>query len=163
MNIYVLKLEKDKYYIGKSSNPNIRIDKHFSNNGSSWTQKYKPISVIEIINDVDDFDEDKYTLKYMAKYGIENVRGGSFCEIYLTSQNKKTIVKMLNTAKNQCFICDSPDHFANDCTNNNNNKYEYIYTGAKYISSATIYVGGLVYTAVGYAGHSLYNKLFNKK
>ena len=79
--IYVLKLEQNKYYIGKSNNPNFRLAQHFESNGSEWTKKYKPIEIIDIISDCDDFDEDKYTIKYMHKYGIDNVRGGTFCQL----------------------------------------------------------------------------------
>jgi predicted GIY-YIG superfamily endonuclease len=75
--IYVLELESNKYYVGKSKELEIRLENHFNNNGFSWTQKYKPIKILEIFKDCDDFDEDKYTLKYMSKYGINNVRGGS--------------------------------------------------------------------------------------
>ena len=68
--IYILKLEQNKYYVGKTDNPQIRRDNHFNSNGSSWTRKYKPIEVIDVINDCDEFDEDKYTKKYMQSYGI---------------------------------------------------------------------------------------------
>lgn len=47
--IYVLKLTNNKYYIGKTLNPDFRLYSHFDSNGSIWTTKYKPISVIEII------------------------------------------------------------------------------------------------------------------
>ena len=40
-------------------------------------KKYKPIKVIELIEG-DELDEEKYTLKYMEKYGINNVLGRSF-------------------------------------------------------------------------------------
>ncbi len=39
--IYVLKLENNKYYIGKTDNPEIRLNSHFNFNGSEWTKKYK--------------------------------------------------------------------------------------------------------------------------
>ena len=51
-----------------------------------WTTKYKPIKVVELIEG-DNYDEDKYTLKYMEQYGIDNVRGGSFCQIIITVDN----------------------------------------------------------------------------
>ena len=38
--IYVLKLEQEKYYIGKTNNPEFRINDHFNNIGSEWTKKY---------------------------------------------------------------------------------------------------------------------------
>ena len=74
--IYALKLENSKYYIGKTTNPKIRLDNHFDLNGSKWTQKYTPLNIQEIIPDCEDFDEDKYTLKYMNKYGIDNGSNG---------------------------------------------------------------------------------------
>ena len=64
--IYVLKLKNSKYYIGKTNNPKIRLDKHFDLNGSKWTQKYTPLNIQEIIPDCEDFDEDKYTLNTFA-------------------------------------------------------------------------------------------------
>lgn len=36
--IYVLKLENDKYYVGKTNNPDLRITNHFDANGSQWTK-----------------------------------------------------------------------------------------------------------------------------
>ena len=41
--IYVLLLEENKYYIGKSNNIDNRLESHFNGNGSAWTKKYKPI------------------------------------------------------------------------------------------------------------------------
>ena len=57
VNIYVLKLEQDKYYIGKTKNPTFRLQTHFDLDGSSWTKKYKPLKVIEIIPNCDDYDK----------------------------------------------------------------------------------------------------------
>ena len=47
--IYILLLESNKYYIGKTKKPKFRIDKHFKSNTTAWTNKYKPIKLIEII------------------------------------------------------------------------------------------------------------------
>lgn len=113
--VYILKLLNDKYYIGKSDNPEIRIENHMALNGSSWTKLYKPINVIEIIPNCDDYDEDKYTLKYMEKYGVENVRGGSFCEVNLSKENITTINKMLNGSNNRCYKCNKSGHFIKEC------------------------------------------------
>lgn len=115
--IYVIKLESDKYYIGKTGNPKFRLESHFNNSGSEWTKKYKPIDTIEIIESNDIFDEDKITLKYMNLYGIDNVRGGSFAQIILNQASLETINKMLSSSNNTCFNCNKNDHFVKDCPN----------------------------------------------
>ena len=38
--IYILLLESNKYYIGKTYNPDITLDTHFTCNGSEWTNIY---------------------------------------------------------------------------------------------------------------------------
>ena len=111
--IYILELKK--YYIGKTTNPQFRLESHFNSSGSAWTKKYKPKKVLDIIPNCDNFDEDKYTLKLMEQYGINNVRGGTFCEIKLNENNIITLNQMMNTVTDKCYICGKSDHFANDC------------------------------------------------
>lgn len=115
MYIYILKLEKGKYYVGKTNNPLFRLKDHFDANGSKWTQKYKPIEILELIPNCDSYDEDKYTQKYMDKFGIDNVRGGSFCEEILSDSNRKTLNQMNKSVNDQCFKCGKKGHFAKDC------------------------------------------------
>ena len=113
--IYILKLENCKYYVGKTTNPSFRIEKHFNSTGSAWTSKYKPISVETIIPDCDDYDEDKYTKKYMAKYGIENVRGGSYVQIELSEFHNESIKMEIWGANDLCSQCGRSGHFVKDC------------------------------------------------
>lgn len=86
-SIYVLLLEDGRYYIGQSqSDPQKRIKDHFNGKGSSWTKKYRPIAIkdiFEIEGDYRDgeFVENDTTYAYMKEYGIENVRGGFFCNV----------------------------------------------------------------------------------
>lgn len=129
--IYVLKLESNKYYVGKTINPTTRIDDHIDSKGSEWTKKYKPVNIEEIIPDQDDLDEDKITLKYMRNVGINNVRGGSFCQLTLDEATKNVLQTMIYGSSNKCFKCGSDKHYITNCpkknnaygtTNTNNNK-----------------------------------------
>jgi hypothetical protein len=113
--IYILLLELNKYYIGKTNNPDIRLDYHFNLDGSEWTKIYKPIKVYEIIPNCDSYDEDKYTLKYMEKEGINNVRGGSFSQIELSEEQIKLINQMIKGATDKCYNCGESGHFIKDC------------------------------------------------
>lgn len=125
--IYILFLEQDKYYIGKSLKPLSRTGEHivsslFDDNlsrGAGWTKMYPPLKIIEIIDSYDEFDEDKYTLKYMKEKGIDNVRGGSFCELNLTRENVVTLEKMLAGAEDRCYYCGNSGHYINTCPQKN--------------------------------------------
>ena len=115
--IYALQLEQDKWYIGKTNTNKIRIDTHFDSNGSEFTKTYKPLEVYEIIPECDKYDEDKYVKKYMDKYGIDNVRGGTYSRLELTIEEKQLIQKELWGANDLCFLCGG-EHFIKDCPNN---------------------------------------------
>ena len=87
-------------------------------NGSEWTKIYKPLRVIEVKPNCDVYDEDKITIQYMDKYGINNVRGGSFVSVKLDKSTIDTLKKMSNGTNNQCFICGKAEHFAKECQEN---------------------------------------------
>ena len=69
-----------------------------------------------MIKDCDEYDEDKYTRKYMDKFGVDNVRGGSFCEEVIPITTVSMLEKMKNTAENRCFTCGQTGHFSENCT-----------------------------------------------
>ena len=115
--IYILQLEQGKYYVGKTINPSFRLDSHFNKNGSAWTKVYKPIKMVELIPNCDDYDEDKYTRMFMDKYGIDNVRGGSFVSVELEQSTINHLTQMKHGTNDKCFKCGNCGHFAKVCKN----------------------------------------------
>ena len=114
-NIYILRLEEGKYYVGKSENVLQRYQHHIQGKGAAWTRKYKPISLENTIECASPFDEDKITKEYMSMYGIENVRGGSYVEIELSEFHTNALQMEIWTANNLCSQCGRTGHFVKDC------------------------------------------------
>lgn len=122
--IYALKLANEKYYIGRThKDVLIRFQEHIDESGSKWTQLYKPISIIESYNHSCIFEEDNLTKKYMIKYGIENVRGGSYTKIILDEFQIKSLENEFKSVNDFCFNCGKSDHFIKDCKKNNIENY----------------------------------------
>ena len=114
-SLYILQLQDDCYYIGKSDNVNDRIQQHIDGQGSVWTKLHKVVKIENIINNIDNFDEDKYVKRYMQQYGIDKVRGGSYSQIELDSNTLTILQKEIDSASNSCFKCGKYGHFANNC------------------------------------------------
>ena len=122
--IYILELKNNKYYIGKSNNVEKRFKDHMNGTGSTWTKLHKPIKILKEIPNCNNFDEDKYTKEYMSKYGINNVRGGTYTQIKLDNNTIKLLEKEMRGSNNSCFKCGSKSHFAKDCNANANYESE---------------------------------------
>jgi predicted GIY-YIG superfamily endonuclease len=114
--VYALQLSSNKYYIGKSFNVPKRFQEHLDGKGSSWTTKYKPIRIIEAKLITSQHDENNLTKDYMKKYGIQNVRGGSYTQLELPEDSVQSIEKEITGNADKCYKCQKYGHFARNCS-----------------------------------------------
>lgn len=114
--IYTLLLTDDKYYIGKTKlDPEKRFQQHLTDKSAVWTSKYKPLELINTFNSNDSFAEDKRTKEMMMEYGIENVRGGSYCSVELPDWQLKALGHEFESINDHCYKCKKKGHFSRDC------------------------------------------------
>lgn len=91
MYIYVLELSCNKYYVGSSNYPvNLSYSEYLCDN-HIWLKNFKIVGYVEIVPDCSDYDVEKYVIKYMQKFGIDNVRGGTFYQNILPKHTLKTL------------------------------------------------------------------------
>jgi predicted GIY-YIG superfamily endonuclease len=82
-HVYTLRLENKCYYVGWSSQINVRIAQHFLGVGSKWTKLHPPIEVLSVVQG-DYVMEQATTIAMMCRHGWEKVRGGPWCSIELS-------------------------------------------------------------------------------
>jgi predicted GIY-YIG superfamily endonuclease/ribosomal protein S14 len=115
-NIYILKLQQGKFYVGKSQDPMGRYAEHLAGQGSAWTRRYKPVGVEKILENASPFDEDKLVKEMMAKHGIENVRGGSYVAEELDEIQEEALLREIWGAQDRCTACGRHGHFIASCS-----------------------------------------------
>lgn len=116
--IYTLKCAKGKYYVGKTREDRMdtRFEEHMSGRGgSAWTSKYKPRSLFDIVPCTGPLHEDSVVRECMYKYGIDNVRGGTYSSVELSEETEEQLEKEFVHADGRCFRCGGMGHFSGAC------------------------------------------------
>ena len=123
-SICIFKLQENKYYVTELTSEHIResvfnkgrknesddkfleiikmfmIDVLIKNlNNVEWLKKYPVVDIDKIFPVLSIFDEDKWTKDYMFKYGINNVRGSFYQDIFLEDYITNNIENELNKFK----------------------------------------------------------------
>ncbi len=116
MFVFVLECQNNKYFVGKTEDPDFTVTKYLSTSKqpSKFTTENKPIKVAELIPNCDAYDVNKYTKRYMAKYGIHNVQGGSYVG-GLDENDYLAIQRELDFANKKCLVCGDDDHDSGTC------------------------------------------------
>ena len=114
--IYILQLTGGRYYVGKTNNIARRYQEHLNGSGSAWTRRWPPTTLVKTVDATSPFDEDKTVKEYMAKYGIDKVRGGSYVSETLDAAQHDLLTKEIRGAEGRCTQCGGAGHFAAACT-----------------------------------------------
>lgn len=100
INIVVLELENNCFFIGKTDDILFNINK-YNRNCNIFTKKHKPIRLHEFKQNSSIYDLDITVKIYMNKYGINNVRGGSYSELELSQSQINILQKELQMINNE--------------------------------------------------------------
>lgn len=112
MYIYTLRLEQGKFYVGTTDK---LLWKQIDNDNCEWTRMYAPIEVTEIRTMKSALDEDSVTKEIMSRYGIDNVRGGSYCRPRLDKRTIHSLKFEIRRIVCRCFRCGQRGHWADTC------------------------------------------------
>jgi len=132
MNVFVLELTNGKYFIGHTYKSNFKLSE-LNSDKLEWTRKYKPVGIIDFLENCT-FD---YYLKiinvYMDFYGVKNVYSGAefnidywnefvvFEDPSITHEkmdaDKEKFIKddIIKTRENSCVLCGKIDHIISEC------------------------------------------------
>lgn len=119
IKIVILSCENNKFYLESTINIKEKINYYLGANNNTkdwchWLKMHKPRAIYTIKEAYDIFDEDKYVLYMMYLFGIENVRGGSFKEVNLSSAELVVLEKIISKYYNE--------HVYKKTNNNKKNK-----------------------------------------
>lgn len=120
--LYHLLLEDECHYGGKSKEVEKRFTQHLKGNGAIWTKIHRPIRIVEkvlassIAKDPN-YAEDIFTKTLMDKYGIDKVRGASYCQEKLHEYQVENLKNEFRSRNDRCYNCGQKDHIARFCKN----------------------------------------------
>jgi hypothetical protein len=98
-----------------SENFGSRLTDHAEGTGSEWTRIFPIQGELAVRHNQDRLDEDKWVLKMMQAYGIDNVRGGQYSQVVLSADDRRQINRAFVGANDLCFACGSISHFVQNC------------------------------------------------
>ncbi len=113
MSIYVLRLERSKFWVGYTNDPVQRLKQFTGLN--EWILTYKPESIYKIIP-ARKYRLDTEVKEMMVEFGIENVRGGTWSESILPNTVIHTLrSELFGDSDIICFMCRKVGHYVQDC------------------------------------------------
>ncbi len=97
--IYILKLTGDNWYIGETNDLERRYQNHLEGLGTAWTKKFRPMELYDQLPNSGLNYANNVTKDYMAKYGIDKVRGGIYTKMILSGDKINSLKREIREAK----------------------------------------------------------------
>ncbi len=122
--VYIIQLKNNKFYVIKSN----KLLESLEFNNIEWLY-YNPIINLQELTEIrifeTDINEDDIVLELMQKYGVNNVRGGTFITLNISVGNTFNIINKLKKELNKCYLC-AKNHQVTDCKLKNKYDYQYL-------------------------------------
>jgi len=90
MKCFAIRFKNGSYFITSADDPQLTFN-DFLRRG------FYPISIESVINNSESYHEWALFREYLAKYGIEKVRGASYTEFILTDIQRNTLLQFINS------------------------------------------------------------------
>ena len=117
IHIVILELENNCFFIGKTNDILFNMNK-YNRNLNDFTIKNKPIKIHEFKENCNIYELDITVKIYMNKYGINNVRGGSYSDLMLSKEQVNILEKELKIINTNNLDNDLNNNLDNDLNNN---------------------------------------------
>lgn len=114
--VYCLKLQENKYYVGRTREIHVEITDF--DRKIDWLKRYRPVSVLYTKNNCTLYDERNILENEMRNRGINNVRGGDYTSLLLSDEDiQKLTRKILSQAfiRPLCDNCGKVGHYSIEC------------------------------------------------
>jgi hypothetical protein len=121
--VYVLLVQNNEFYVGKSTDIEARIEQHINGEGCSFIQEVvkRVYTQTPCMRDWESWERAE-TLHWMHLHGISKVRGWMFTTPKLTTNQKKDAFRQICEKYDYCRTCGQPGHFMTDCRTHRNIK-----------------------------------------
>jgi len=91
INLYVFQLTHGCFYIGCSEDVNRSFVELRAGFGPEWTRTHKPISIIQVVENAEEYHETAILYEYFKVHGLDKVRGGPYRTSILSPTQQKNI------------------------------------------------------------------------
>ncbi|AYV83372.1 MAG: putative endonuclease [Hyperionvirus sp.] len=119
--LYVILFDSGNYYVSVTTTPKEVILNEFVDDGTDekqqneWLSDKEPVEIVEYYPLKSMSEIDQKVILYMAMYGVDKVRGGSFTDSTFDKKQLAMIDKMIANNVTFCKKCKLPDHNTKDC------------------------------------------------